>query len=228
MRSLLIMTSVALLACHNESKPMQVSVGPSASATEHDASPRVDVATDADTSRDASSDAPTEGVLLNTPAWPEDAGTLRLTWVLYPKTDDPSKGNQKFVVELVVRVSAVARRFSVTQFGTNDPGGTYMFDVSEQRGCHGHKSPEVASLWLGGYGYVEYVAKRVGDDLVLSKVDLCALGGTDGKCDLDPSPTKPGILAHIPIPHGVAIEERFHVIDDGKHEHDEVCPPKAH
>jgi hypothetical protein len=187
--------------------------------TFHAEATSVEAATDALASVDGPADGrappPKDLSVIDNPPWPEHTTHILLAWVLYPVV--MRNGIASRLIELVARAGSVARRFATEQ-------RTTIFYTLEMQPCSELSSSRVALLYMNGGGNVVYVATRQSDTLVLSIEE-----SPDGLCEPDPCPVSKKLLARIPVPPGVAFEQRFHVVDvdgDARTEHDEACPPR--
>ena len=152
--------------------------------------------------------------VLDAPAWPAATTKLLLTWVVYPVVMRPATGGAEVPtrqIELVIRAGEVARRFR-----TELVSGVF-YATATQRRCQHPTSfgKRVAELYLNGGANLVLAVDRDSDGLVLTREV-----SSDGLCQPSPCPIERTPLARIRIPSHAALEERFHVVEDGQREHD--------
>jgi hypothetical protein len=209
---------VTSMTCRSAKQPPTVSlpdssITPTTAALSQNAA--IDVTPDAAASARSSATVP----VLDTPPWPDGATKLLLTWVVYPAVMRAVRGGADVPtrrIELVVRAGTAARRFAT------EDRYSVMYATAMQRRCQGppFERARVAELYMNGGGNSVFAIDRRADELVLTHAI-----STDGLCEPAPCPAPSVTLARIPIPPRVAIEERFHIVDDASHEHDETCAP---
>jgi hypothetical protein len=152
--------------------------------------------------------------LLDTPAWPAGVKQMRLTWVLYPVVSRKGDSMPVRRVELVVRANDVARRLST------EVVGSVGFLIQMQPDCQRARGEAIksAELFLNGGGNLELLVSRQRDELSLFEST-----SSDGLCEPDPCPSTDTLLGRMSVPADVVFEERFHVVNGPKDEHDEPC-----
>ena len=155
-----------------------------------------------------------EPPVIDSPAWPEAATTIDITWIHRGSRIRQGKRGEEIpvvTIELALRTGDVERRFTITaEINT-------FYSTGSQRKCQGPPFPHnrVAELTLEGGGFQLFALLRGRDELRLVREIL-----TDGLCEPDPCPVKRTLLARIPIPPNVRFKEHFRI--QGQRE-EETC-----